>query len=129
MKSQKLPETTFFGADFEADLKLGNGFLPSINGQLKFETQFYQRDTEYFSGVRIDEEFFDYHHVDGVNFRGADLKGAEHNFANMLDADFSGAELVGFMFGYAHIEGRINSHTTFDDFGCESDGSRLSCSR
>ena len=45
------------------------------------------------------------------SFRGALLTGARFMFANMVDADFSGADLRQFAIGYTDIEGRGDAHT------------------
>jgi uncharacterized protein YjbI with pentapeptide repeats len=54
---------------------------------------------------------YDYTTLQSWNLRGADFTGAKFFFANIFDADFSGAKLTGLQSGYALIGGRVDSHT------------------
>jgi hypothetical protein len=73
--------------------------------------------------------------LDGWRLVGARLDGARLSFANMHSASLQGADLAGLDFGYATVQGSIDSHTTLpNDEGCDVTrspwaGDSISCKR
>lgn len=81
-----------------------------------------------FDGVALDEEVYDYHVLSGTNFRGSNLNGARLHFAHISNGDFRGASLESFEFGYANIDGKVNTHTKAPS-ACEVEEERIACSQ
>ena len=59
----------------------------------------------------LEEENYGYPVWDGFDLRGADLGASAMHFAEISDADFSGAILEGFDFGYVWLSGTVDAHT------------------
>jgi len=66
-----------------------------------------------------DANKFGYNKLKDFNFRGANLSKAKLHFNDIENADFSGAIVAGFSYGYAHINGKIDKYTVLPDRGAK----------
>jgi uncharacterized protein YjbI with pentapeptide repeats len=65
----------------------------------------------------------------GWDFRGAGFYGSQLHFNHIIGADFRGAGLSGLDFGYAVLEGKVDSFTAIPREGCVLNGTSLRCVR
>ena len=94
----------------------------------------YTRDTldghcGLFEGVMLNEDFFGYPTWIGMDLRGAQMQGSQLFFANILEAQWEGANLTGMEFGYAFLTGSVDDATTWPEENCELDDDWLDCVR
>lgn len=83
---------------------------------------------ELLEGIHVSNEF-SYHTLENFNFRGAILKNVTLHFNSIKNADFSGANLNGFEFGYAEITGKTDRFTILPKEACTVQENQLSCVR
>jgi hypothetical protein len=76
-------------------------------------------------GWIIDEGNYSYPNFEW-DLRGANLNGASISFAHMKGADFRGAKMETFSYGYTQLKGPIDDHTTLPN-NCESEDDRIDC--
>lgn len=74
---------------------------------------------------------FAYNELLSFNFRGADLSQASLHFNHIIDADFSGANMKDFSFGYANISGKMDKYTVIPEDGCfpNAEAGTLECAK
>ena len=80
-----------------------------------------------FEGIQLNEGLLDYPKLTGWNLRGARLDGADLAFGNLVDAQLEGAQMGTMTYGYAHISGTVDAHTTPPEQGCRREGDAIAC--
>ena len=77
------------------------------------------------NGWIIDEGNYSYPNF-AWDLRGANLNGASISFAHMKGADFRGAKMDTFSYGYTQLMGQVDEHTTLPN-GCEAENNWIDC--
>ena len=79
------------------------------------------------SGWSLNGQDYSYPNLDW-DVQGANLNGATIHFANMIDADFRGAQMQNFTFGYTNLKGQVDEHTQLPQ-DCSAEGGQIDCVR
>jgi len=79
------------------------------------------------NGWSLEEQNFGYPNLDW-NVRGALMNGAQIHFANMIGADFSGADMTDFEYGYTSLQGIADEYTQLP-IDCLSIDNMIDCMR
>ena len=77
------------------------------------------------AGWIIDEGNYSYPNFEW-DLRGANLNGASISFAHMKGADFRGAKMDAFSYGYTQLMGQVDEYTTLPN-GCEAENNWIDC--
>jgi hypothetical protein len=81
-------------------------------------------------GRYLNQDDLGYPVLEGWDLRGANLREGELRFADLVDADLRGADLTGFSYGYATIEGSVDTHSVLPESGnCERSDEQITCRR
>jgi len=133
----------FFDADFECwapntprafNYNPETGRCENANGEQGFNTPSLIEVRETGDGHCVDMkgwalngEDFSYPNL-AWDVQGSDLSGASISFADMIGADFRGAKLENFSFGYTTLQGPVDSFTGLPD-NCEPADGEIDCLR
>jgi hypothetical protein len=110
----------FFDADFQC-------WAPETARAFNYNPETGDGHCVNMSGWTLNGEDFSYPNL-AWDVQGSDLSGASISFADMIGADFRGAKLGNFSFGYTTLQGPVDSFTGLPDNCGPADG-EIDCLR